>query len=510
MKKFRKVLCLTLALMLVLAALSGCGEKKTSNADGQVQLKWVFGGPGKLEDSDRVWAAFNEKLGEYLPNTSVEFMCIPHADYAEKWRLMSASQETVDIAWISWALNFADEVAKGSYMDITELINQYGQDMVKELPEWLLKLTTIDGKIYAIPNYQMMTNPTGFSIDTSHVEKGWLDIQAAEDLLCSDKVLRKEDYKIFEDYFNKVLESGEKVKYVSTQFLNRAIKNRIGLPYKGTETITCNAAIKIDADDYKVYNMLTDFPEIYEYYDLVHEWYKKGITRKDILENPVEKEGDYLLWWTTTLKGAKERLEIKLGKPMEIFAQTNQLYVPYNGSTTNTAIPATCQNPERAMQLLNLMNSSKGAELLNLLSYGFEGEHYNKMSDDRIEWLGNNVPGSSNNKYGYENWALGNALVSYTTQSDPEGWNEYIHNDINMNAEISRLVGFTFDQTPVRMQIAQYNAVMKEYAYLDKGTTENYKELLAERNEKLVAAGSEEIVKEVQRQLDEWVKTKKQ
>ena len=42
--------------------------------------------------------------------------------------------------------------------------------------------------------------------------------------------------------------------------------------------------------------------------------------------------------------------------------------------------------------------------------------------------------------------------------------------------------------------------------YLEKGATANYKELLKERNEKLKQAGSEKIVAEVQRQIDEWVK----
>ena len=145
---------------------------------------------------------------------------------------------------------------------------------------------------------------------------------------------------------------------------------------------------------------------------------------------------------------------------------------------------------------------------MNLLTYGFENEHYTKVSDDRIEWLGEGVPGSSDNRYGYENWALGNALVTYTTQSDPEGWNEYLHEDINMKAEMSRLGGFSVDLKPIKMEIAQYNAVLKEYDYLEKGATENYKELLAERNEKLKNAGSEKIVQEVQRQLDEWAASK--
>lgn len=506
----KRILFVLLACFVLISSLSGCQPTKTTD-DGnkQVELHWVFGGPGKLEDSDRVWQEFNTQLADYLPNTSVKFTCIPHADFAEKWRLMSAAQENVDIAWVSWALNFVEEVNKGSYMDITDLVNEYGQDMKADFPDWLLGLTTINGKVYAIPNYQMMASPTGFSIDKHHVDNGWLDIKAAEELFASDKVLHKEDYKMFEEYIQKTQENGEQVKYISTQFLTRAIKNRIGLPAGGFEGIVANAVLARDEEGYKVYDRNVDFPDNYEYYDLVSEWYKKGYIRPDILENPTEASGAYLLDWTSIFKGTAERVSTKLGRPMEVFTMDGNLYVTHKGSSTNTAIASTSKNPVRAMQLLNIMNSKKGADLLNLLTYGFEGEHYKKVSDTSIEWLGAGVPGASDNKYGYENWALGNALVTYTTQSDPEGWNEYIHEDINMKAKMSRLSGFSIDLKPIKLQIAQYNAVMKEYEYIDKGTTPNYKELLEERNAKLIEAGSQQIIQEVQRQIDEWVAKQK-
>lgn len=509
MKKVRKLLCLVLCVLLLISVFTGCGKEKVDNPNEQVTLKWIVGGPGKLQDSDKVWAKFNEELQKYLPNTTVEFTVIPHADYAEKWRLMSASQEPVDIVWVGWTLNFADEVSKGSLMDITSLIEEYGQEMKSEFPDWLLDLTSINGKIYAIPNYQMMTSPVGCFVDKSHVDKGWIDIEAASNRFTSKEPMHKEDYKIFEEYFEKVQASGEKVKYPASTFLKMAIKEKIGLPYMGYETIVANAAVLVDGDSYKVYDTLTDFPENYEYYDLVHEWYNKGYIRKDILSNPTEKAADYLLGWTSVFKGSEERLSIQYGKPMKIITFRDYLTVAFKGSNTNTAISASSKHPERAMQLINLMNSKRGADLLNLLTYGFEGDHYEKISENRINWLEPEIPGSSNNRYGYENWALGNALNTYTTQSDPEDWNQYLHEDINMNAKMSKLSGFTLDTTPIKIEIAQYQAKMKEYAYLDMGTTPNYKELLKERNQKLKEAGSDKIVEEVRRQVEEWVKNKK-
>lgn len=509
----KKRLCLVLCLVLILSVFTACGEKQQAANDDpekQVTLKWVTRGAGKLEDADRVWAEFNNQLQNYLPNTTVEFQMIPSADYAEKWRLMSAAQEPVDIAWVSFSQNFVEEVGKGSYMDITDLIAQYGQDMVAEFPDWLLDLTTVNGRIYAVPNYQMMAFPYGFGVPEEHIEKGWIDMKAVEEIYTSGDPITKDDFKIVEDYIKKVQESGEKVKYVSKRFLDEGLRRKIGIPYMGLEELLCNAAITRDGDEYKVYDMLTDFPDNYEYYDLINEWHKKGYIRSDILEKPVENAADYLLWGEQNFIGVEDRLLAKTGKNMKVFQSNNWKYVPFNGSSTNTAIAAQSKNPARAMQLMNIMNSKKGADLLNLLSFGFEGEHYEKLPEDnRIKWLGEDVIGSSSNKYGYEIWAIGNALVGYETDADPMGWNKYCEEEINQKAKISRLAGFSLDTKPIQLEIAQYNAKMKEYEYLNYGATENYKELLKERNEELKKAGSDKIVAEVQRQIDEWLKANK-
>ena len=105
MKKFKRIIA-TIAATAMLLPCVGCGEPKdmTDNADEQVTLKWIFVGPGEQRDSQKVWDKFNEMLPEYLPNTTVEFQCVSSSDYAEKWKLASASQENIDIVWHGWMI----------------------------------------------------------------------------------------------------------------------------------------------------------------------------------------------------------------------------------------------------------------------------------------------------------------------------------------------------------------------------------------------------------------------
>ena len=79
---------------------------------------------------------------------------------------------------------------------------------------------------------------------------------------------------------------------------------------------------------------------------------------------------------------------------------------------------------------------------------------------------------------------------------------------MNVNADPSPLIGFTLDTTPIKLELAQYSSIMKEYEYVTLGTNDNWKELIAERNAKLKKAGSDKIVEEVRRQIEEWKKVK--
>ena len=110
----KKVVIFTVILcLLVTSGLMGCSPKKNAKSDEIVTLKWVFLGPGEQRDSEEVWTKFNEELAKYLPNTKVEFQCIPSGEYEEKWKLMSASQENFDIAWHGWMIPYSSEVKKG-------------------------------------------------------------------------------------------------------------------------------------------------------------------------------------------------------------------------------------------------------------------------------------------------------------------------------------------------------------------------------------------------------------
>ena len=80
--------------------------------------------------------------------------------------------------------------------------------------------------------------------------------------------------------------------------------------------------------------------------------------------------------------------------------------------------------------------------------------------------------------------------------------------DINGHATPSPLTGFTLDTTPIKLELAQYAAIEKEYSYIEFGTNDNFKELLEERNEKYKQAGSDKIIEEIRKQVNAFKEAK--
>jgi len=515
MKKFTKVISLFLSLCLAISIFSACKGKTTSTSDGSIELKFVFGGVGEMKDSDLVWEEFNKELKNYLPNTTVDFECLTYSEFAEKWKLMSASRETVDVVWMGFPCSpLQGEVEKGSLMPLDKLIEDHTTDLTRELPEWLFDLGKVDGETYFVPCYQMMTNlPGGFMVHQDLAEKHGLDYEAiSKNFTEKEGFLTREDFKPFEDYLEKLKQAGELRKGVAPSFLIVASR-LIGKIRGHAGSIAANAIIDMREDTFDVYDANFDFDNS-EYYEMAYDWYKKGYIRKDIMSiqdrtADENKEDGYVLWRSSYFEGESERLTKKHGFPILAFPFEKQLYVNADVPSTNLAISSTSKYPEEAIKLIELLNTEKGKKLYNLLVYGIEGKHYKMVSENKIEWLEESAPGaSSENNYGYDDWALGNSFNAYETQFDTEGWNDYIRDEVNGKATPSPLIGFSFDRDPVELEIAQYTAIEKEYEYLIWGTNKNYEKLINERNKKFKAAGCEKIVKEAQKQLDEWKKRK--
>ena len=166
---------------------------------------------------------------------------------------------------------------------------------------------------------------------------------------------------------------------------------------------------------------------------------------------------------------------------------------------TMFGISTTSEHPEETLKYLELLNTDPYA--MNLISYGIEGKHYEKVDDNTIKTL-------SDSGYSHGmSWALGNVFNTYVLEGQPaDVWEQT--KELNDSAKTSPLLGFSFDPDPVATEITNISTVVKQYESLAGGEL-RVEETNAEFVEQLKVAGVDTVIEEMQKQVDEFMEKKK-
>ena len=237
---------------------------------------------------------------------------------------------------------------------------------------------------------------------------------------------------------------------------------------------------------------------------LLRDWYLRGFIRPDAAT---------VTDVTAELASQKIATRITTSNPDTIANQANVFNVepddlaivemspPY--MSTNTvlgglnAISRTAKDPERVIMFYDMMYDRDDKRLVNLINYGIEGVHYNKVDEDTVD----RIDGAG--YYFGMGWQLGSLFNCYKESMDQPAWIP-AGPDKMASAVSSEILGFGFDPEPVKVEMAQTQSVFAEFVpALFTGSVE-VDEYLDEFIQKLRLAGSDKIVDEMNRQLDEW------
>lgn len=513
--KVKKMLSLFVAATIGITMISGCDNNEKENQTENVTLKWIMAGQGMQQDSQKVWDLFNEKLQNYMPGVTVEFDPITFTDFAEKWQLSCAAGEEADLVWTGYAFDIPDQIKKGAYMPMGDLLDEYAPALKEELPQWAWDLGSYNGEIYVMPIMQQFASKSAL-MAPEELTSQYMDRQKVIETNKNGMGTSQEGWDAIEEYLANLKAAGKIGKGVYADYVS-ANRHNVDDGAFWDSPVT-NVFCKQNEDGTFTVVNDCDMPSVKLTYKNMADWYAKGYIIPDILTvsdlaSHVGKVDGVVLTTSQVLKGEKERKSQQYGIDIDLIETGDNPYKIIAGSCkTGIAIPQTSQHPKEAIQLLELLNTEKGKELLNLLVYGIEGEHYEVVGENRINTF--DYSGSSpksNSKYGIDKWAVGNTYYSYETMDVPEGWNSYIK-EINKEASsnVSPIMGFSFDSDPVKVELAQIQAIKTQYETVLKNGAmgvdwENY---YNEYEQKLNKAGQEKVRLEVEKQLNEWVKAK--
>lgn len=547
----KRTICLLLAMIMVLSiVLAGCSKtaetpaadetpattepaETTDNTETpeapeetaepaleQKTIQLMITGAGKQANSDKVWAAFNEQLQQYVPNTTVEFIDVSFDEYSEKFSQVLASGEGVDLAWTDWLINKPQNIADGNLMPLDDLLAEYGQGIVDVLGENVVEIhRNADGNIYYLPSWQGLCGERrGWLVVTEIAELAgdtWIEDTEAALNKWRNNYSGIEDFQAVLDQATKYLaaakEAGKLGAGINTgRAFGWSMYNgmysflgvggaEIGITYcDGTFTVKDGVA----GEHYKLYAKT------------MADWYKEGYIRSDIMSVDTStltmpKNGEitdttYVFSCDPYLTEADQEAAIAdAGMDMTYLPIEENAYLILGGDTSY-AIPYCADEPERAMMVLNAIYSQP--DLYNTLIYGIEGEDYTKNADGTITTSYVGASPTADDSYGIQRWIIGsckNALINNGT--DPNYYADL--EALEATAQVNPFLNFTFDRTNVEGICASILNVYYEYGpQIDNGVAgDNWEELYNNYMAARKDAGIEELVTEFQNQLNAYI-----
>jgi putative aldouronate transport system substrate-binding protein len=507
MKSGKKILSLALALATVgPVMLSGCSqptspaaastastesaaasEEVSSSAPKETVTLKIMTGDKTIAGLDRVQNAVNDYLKEQ--NTGLQISWETYdwdALKAKSATMLSTGQELDIVNTASWITpGYISHCQKGEFTDITKYVtdSQY-KDVIDIIGQDFLDGTKVGGKYYGMPTNKEKAHNFGFLCQTKELKKLGIDpstIKTEDDL---------------EKYFPQVKADG--YIPVCAQGMDSVFKL-----LDWDQFCADDSAYAFDPnDETKVVNPFTADKTI-AFYKKMKTWHDKGYFSPDVLTSKGEEAdmstGKYFCgtWSLMPGKAITESTSLKLDL-------TQIDITPVEKSNRETlgallAIPSSSKHPDEAFKFIAMLYTDK--KLINLMTYGVEGQDYTMKSDNVI------TINKGTDFNGAGPWIMGNEFNCYLTDTQ----SPTLYKDVeayNSSAKPLDDLGFVYDNSKCKTEDGACTAVIqKYYKQLFYGTCD-VDSTVAKFKAELKAAGEEKLLADVQAQYDSWKASK--
>lgn len=477
------------------AADTTAASENNSNKEPVTLEFWCVG--NAQDGNERVEAAVNDYLkNELKSNISINYEILGWGDtYTPKANNALQTGQTLDLCFTSsWAANYQDNARKGYFLDLTPYFTKY-PGIEKALGKDFMLASSIDGKAYGLPTNKEQAHYWGMLLRKDLVDKYKIDVTKIKTM------------KDLEPYFDQI-KKGEGITPIAMGGQDVAQWKFLDWDVILDDDVPGALSPKATKENKTIVNSwVTD--EAVAVYNEMADYLKKGYISADYTSTTQDVP--------TLLKTGKFFAAVSSLKPCkaeEMKATTGGIDWVQVGMTDNVmtnrettgalmAIPATSQHPDEAMEIINLLYTD--AKFKNLLIYGEEGKDYTVGSDKRIT----KVEGSD--YFPGDGWKFGDqiGLDQLMDNEALDKWTQFA--EMNKSAKPLVSLGFMFNSTDTKIQtlIANTRAVTAEYyKSLLGGQAKDVKATVDAMNKKFEAAGSADLIKEMQTQFDAWIAKK--
>lgn len=503
MKKSTSWLALLVTVVLLLTACrandtSGKSSENTasSETDEPVELSMVYMAFSIPKDLQLVQDELNKLTKEKI-NATVKLVPIQLGSYNQQINLMMTSKEKMDLVMtgnLSNIMTFSQQVPKGQLLPLDDLLNEYGQGIKDALGQYA-NVSKVSGEVYGVPTVRDLAADRGWAVRKDIVEKYNIDLSTIETVDDVEKQLSVMKEKESINPFGL----GSGVTFVQAFYLPHG------------DALGDDLGVLMDMEDPEM--KVVNYYETEEYKQLVYkarEWFQKGLIPKDIATTKdsnelLIKSGKTLSFSATLKPGINSQMTNSAGMEMVTKPLTPVKADTQKVTSFMWGVPSHAEHPEKAIQMLNLMYTDK--DVYNLLTWGVEGKHYQKVDDTFIKFA-DGVDAANSGYNPNMGFAMGNQFLSYVWEgNNADLWEET--KEFNKNAIPSQALGFMWDSSPVKNEYAAVVNVREQYkAALENGLVDPAK-MLPEFISKLKSAGIDKIIAEKQKQLNEWAEANK-
>lgn len=490
--KLKKGLALGCAAAMTVGLLSGCGEKAETNESGQevVELTWYQVGDAQKDAQlvlDEVNKYTTEKIGVKLNIINVGW-----GDYNQKMQVVINTGDKWDLCFTcSWANDYLQNAQKGAFLELDDLLAKEGKEMYDAIDPRFWEAAKVGGKTYGVPSEKEIGNMPMWVFNKELVEKydiPYTEIQTLEDLEPWLATIKENEPDVVPLYLTR--------DYTAPTYMDK-IQDPVGIEYGDAELKVQNV--------FQTEKMLSTL-------DTMRKYYQAGYINKDAATASDDKSIKRFV----TKGDGQPYAELIWSKDLgyEVVATPIMETQITNASARGalTAVNKNSDHPEKAVELLNLINTD--TYLRNLLNYGIEGTHWTKVEVDPEEAKAAEgkpyvydckvkLDPARSKDYSVPYWVQGGLFNTYVLENEPiDKW--AIFKEFNDSSEEAPSFGFDFDLTPVSTQVAGFRNVLDEFGKSLYTGSVDPAEYLPQLQKKLDATGVQDVIDEMQKQIDEW------
>ena len=481
----KKVVKTLAAILAGATILSGCGNG-LGGSGKMVTIKWYIPALLTGNGKDAVFAKVNEILAEKY-NLQLDLVAIDSGNYDQKMQAINAAGEEYDLAYTAhWKNNYVANVTNDIFVELTEEdLKEYAPNTFELTGSAAWDATRVNGKIYAVPNWQMQTRATALIAPQEYLDLTGTDLAAIK------------DYDGITEYLRKL----------------HAVKPQVNeIPGFWSQVITHHNMVEVYEErmpgvvDFTkegkpvVFNQY-ESQDFADYVATRNSWIAEGLVVDQYIPDSKAGSKEFKTQAMTAHQWSpmvESTVESSSGYDHGASSFSEIIMTPSGVTAALTGISTTSKHPMEALKMIEIINSDP--EIMNLIAYGIEGVDYDKVSDNQIKLR-------EDKQYaGPALYAIGSMANAYLTETQSPTLIEDMQAH-NNSAIASPLMGFNANLENVTLEVANCKSVVSEYLeMLDLGLYGPDK--LAEFNQKLKTAGVDTIINELQKQIDEWYATK--